>query len=1017
MIKKTKLFTYQNVVIVASVLPVIIFGFLTYNNSKKESIQNSFAQIENINRQKNKIIQDYFEQIKFEAKNLSKTISFFEKQASHNINNIQTLQKNNLEDYYNTVKNNVLSLAKKDIFQYVYKFKNNGRAVGENYLDNAYSFKRELGIKNVLMINTNGKVLYSSDERELVNKNVSQITKPFRDVFRKIKKRRYKGDKSVYFVNFGYDKISKTYKQFAISPFKDVKGFIAIEIDQKPIQKIIKNTTSLGCTAETYLIYKYKNDTFLASKRDIKKGCIGDKKSGKYIDKGFVSSGTDVKYGSLNTLEIVGYTPIKIKNMTLGMQTTVSYTEAISPKIQNNSYLKQLVRDYNYRNILLIDPKGKIFYSVKKNKDFGTNILTGRFSFTHLGKASREVFKSKKLFITDIGFYPPSLKRFTQFVLVPITTKNKDINPIIVLELKLDDLTKKLVTDSEIYNSIETYAVGKDKRLRTNTILSPEKFNILKSFQNNITIDTEAVRYAFKKGKAHKIIKDYRGISVLSSFSVVECSNFKWAVITEIDEAEIDRMLNSLKVGIFSFVFISSVLALIVVIIITNEKKKHDEKLIHNATHDSLTQLPNRKFVLEFLSYRLANSKRLKNKGAMLFVDLDRFKFINDSYGHKAGDYVLKEVASRLKKVLRKEDLLARLGGDEFILIVNNFENLHNLDILCNKIISNVSKPIKDGNRHYKVNLSIGVSIFPDDSNDPSELLQYADTAMFKTKETGRNGYTYYSKEMTDKSIKVFRVENELKKAIENDELELYYQPQVDLKTDRVVGVEALIRWHHPRDGFVMPNDFISIAEESDLIIDIGIWVLKKACLTFKSWKKMGCEIDYIAVNMSAKQLECHDCVENLKNILNSLDFDPKWLELEITEHVLVSNMENTVANISLIRDMGIKFSIDDFGTGYSSLSYLKSLPISTLKIDREFIKDILTDKDDLAIVSAIIAMGHSLNYNIIAEGAERFLEIELLKTLDCNVVQGFYYSKPLCEEDLLAYFNEMSKKEGGGEA
>jgi diguanylate cyclase (GGDEF)-like protein len=981
-VKNTRVFTYQNIVVLASLLPIVIFGFLTYNSSKEENLQNSFAQIRNINKQKNKVVQDYFEKVKFDITDLSKTISFLEEQASQNIINIQTLQKSHIEDYYNLVQNNVLSLAKKDIFQYIFSFKNRGKNVNDEYIKGIYEFKEELGIKNVFMINKNGDIIYSSDEKELVGKHVTQVTKPFRDIWQKVKFLKYAGKKNVLFVGLGYEEEAKGYKQFAISPFKDVDGFIAIEIDQAPIQKIIEHVASLGATAETYLTYRYKNKTFLATNRVVKKGKTGQPKDGKYIQKGFHASGVDIKYGSMGNVEIVGYMPVRIKNLVFSMQTTVAYTEVISPVIKGVNYFEQFIIDHNYHNILLMGPRGDFFYTAKKDDDFEANILNGKYANSHLSKAIREVFKTKKLHITDIDFYKPCPNQLAQFAIIPILATDGDIQSVVILQLNFDTLTRKLAVRNEVHRSIETYVVGQDKRLRTDTLLEPRKFNVLNSFRENILIDTDALREAFKYGSGFKILKDYRNISVLSSFSMVKCMNFNWVVITEIDESEIDLRLGSLKFNILLFVFISSVVALLVMVVITNEKKKQDKKLIYNATHDSLTQLPNRKFALEFLSYRLANSKRMHKKGAVLFIDLDRFKFINDSYGHKVGDHVLKEVALRLKKVLRDGDLLARLGGDEFILVVDDFRKIGNLDALCKKIIANVSQPIEDDERSYKINLSIGIAIFPNDSSDPVELLQYADTAMFKTKERGRNGYTYYSKDMTDKSLQISRVESDLKRAIENDELVLYYQPQIDIKTKRVVGVEALVRWNHPKDGLVMPNDFIPIAEESNLIVEVGAWVIKQACQTFRSWKDKGYELDYIAINMSAKQIQCPVCVENLKGILKETNFKTEWLELEITENVLISNLESTLSNINAIRDMGIKFSIDDFGTGYSSLSYLKSLPISTLKIDRAFIKDILVNKDDLAIVSAIIVMGHTLNYNIIAEGAEDILEVELLNPL-----------------------------------
>lgn len=441
-------------------------------------------------------------------------------------------------------------------------------------------------------------------------------------------------------------------------------------------------------------------------------------------------------------------------------------------------------------------------------------------------------------------------------------------------------------------------------------------------------------------------------------------------------------------------------------LLIIKEKNKNDRKLNHAAKHDSLTTLPNRKYILEYLEYMLTNNKRVKHKGAVLFLDLDKFKSINDTYGHKAGDFVLIEVSKLLKSVLRDGDILARLGGDEFLIVMNDFRTPNDIDILCKRILKVLARPIKDKDRRYEIGASIGISTFPYDSNNATELLMFADTAMYATKDNGKNSYTFYDQEMTKRAFKTAKIERELKHAIKNDELTLYYQPQVNLQTKKVDGVEALVRWNHPRDGFVMPNDFIPIAEASNLIIELGYWVLEQSCKDFINWRDSGYELEYIAVNMSSKQIQSADCVKNVIKILKKYSINPRRIELEITETTLISNFQSTINNINELKKFGINFSIDDFGTGYSSLSYLKALNVSTLKIDREFIKDIIKDKDDRAIVVAIIAMGHALNYNIVAEGAETKAEVELLKYLTCDMVQGYYYSKPITSNQLMEFID-----------
>lgn len=1012
-LKKRLFFTFQNVIILASIIPVMIFGFLTYNNSKEDSITATFEHIKTINLQQKKLILDYFEELEFNIYELTKTILFLEKQAKNNIVNIQALQKNNIQDYYHMAENDIIALSKKDIFQYIYNFLKRGKTVDSVYFENIKSYKNELGFKNILMINPSGKILYSSDQENIVGTYTSQLSSTFKSAFLKLKKDKNKT--AVYFVNFAYEELSQQYRQYVITRFKDVKGFIAMEINQDKLQKSIADVASLGSSAETYLTYKDSSKTYLATNRMKKKGKVGDAKLGTHIDKGFESQGTDIKYGSYGDIELVGHMPINVKNIELSMQTTVAYTDIVSPTIKGSDYFEQFVKDYKYHNIMLIGPKGDIFYSVTKEDDYQTNIFNGKYSDTHLLKAVKEAIQTKAFVLTDLDIYLACSDKLAQFAVLPILKKDGTIQSIVVIQLDLKYLTNSLRENnkSAVYKSYESYIVGKDKKLRSDTLLNSKTHNVVKSFEANIRVGTEALNEATLVDSSVAKMKDYRGVEVLSSFSSISYPNIDWVVITEIDAIEIENMLSGLKNNILFFVFISSIAALIVMIFITNEKNKQDAKLHHTATHDSLTGLPNRQFALEFLSFMLANQKRHKNKGAVLFIDLDKFKVINDSYGHDAGDLVLIEVSRRLRKVLREEDLVARLGGDEFIVIINNYTVTSDLDRLCNKLINIASQPIHDDERSYEVGVSIGISTFPDDSSVAEELLQFSDTAMFRTKDDGRNGFTYYSREMTEKSLQVSRVEDELKYAIQNNELELYYQPQIDIENFKVVGVEALVRWNHPRDGFVMPSEFISIAEESNLIIDLGNWVTREACKAFQRWEKSGMELEYVAVNMSTKQLQAPSCVENITQIFKDLNFKPECLELEITENTLISNFESTVMNINTFKEMGIKFSIDDFGTGYSSLSYLKSLRITTLKIDREFIRDITLDKDDRAIVTAIIAMGHTLNYRIVAEGAETKEEIILLEYLNCDIVQGYYFSKPLAEVDLLSFVKNKKWIEG----
>ncbi|MDF1874245.1 EAL domain-containing protein [Sulfurimonas sp. SAG-AH-194-I05] len=1006
---KNKFLTFQNIIIFASILPLILFGLLTYNEAKEEKIAHTLMYLQSHNVQKKQEVIKHFEQVKFDVKELAKTISFLEKQATKNIANIQDLQKSHLQNYYHSVANTIVSLAKKDVFQYIFKFLSQGKEVSSTYLDNIYKYKKELAIVNVLMMDADGEIIYSSDDATLLNKNASELTSAFEKTCTLLKGQ--KKELKASFVTTGNQANSGLYKQYVVAPFKDVDGYIAIEINQAEIQKVIENVAALGKSAETFLIYKYENETFLASHRtkSIKKtGRIGDSVKGKYINLGFTLPGVAMKYNNNGAIELVGYTPVHLNNIILSMQTTVKYTEVISPIIDGSDYFERFAHDYGYKNIMLIGSKGDLFYSIDKSKMNDKDLMYCKDDDTHLVKAINKVFTNKKLVLTDINFHSSCSSELSQYVLMPMINKKGKVQNIVVLELNQETLQKLLRNNDKSYEKKETYIVGEDAKLRTDSFLNPQDFNVKHSYKYNIKMTSESVLKAMNDESGVSFIENYNGEDVLSSFDTLQFEDFSWIILTEIDKKEIFVFLDTLMFTIIIFIFISSVLAFFVMLFITGEKKKQDNKIKYQATHDSLTGLPNRTFALEYLNYILAQKKRSKKKGAVLFIDLDKFKIINDSYGHEAGDFVLKHVAVRLKTILREEDLLARLGGDEFVLVINDYKTLNDINTLCHKMLGVIAKPIEGKKRSYRVGLSIGIATFPHDSTNAQNLLQFADTAMYKTKDTGRNNFTYYDKAMTEKSIQVSRVEEQLKHAIQNNELFLQYQPQVSLASNKVVGVESLVRWNHPTDGLVMPDSFIPLAEESSLILDLGKWVLYEACSTFKKWKNAGCTLEYIAVNLSSKQLQDLSCLDEIQRMFKQLDFDPTWLELEITENTFIGDFNTVLEVIEQFKNIGVKFSMDDFGTGYSSFSYLKSLPISTLKIDRAFIKDISTDKDDRSIVEAMIKMGHTLGFSIVAEGAETKGEIELLRYFTCDMIQGYYYSKPLDEDKILSFIKEF---------
>jgi diguanylate cyclase (GGDEF)-like protein/PAS domain S-box-containing protein len=448
-----------------------------------------------------------------------------------------------------------------------------------------------------------------------------------------------------------------------------------------------------------------------------------------------------------------------------------------------------------------------------------------------------------------------------------------------------------------------------------------------------------------------------------------------------------------------------------------SEKKKAEKKLIeqknilhYQAHHDALTGLPNRTLFNDRLEHGVEICRRQNTMLALLFIDLDHFKQINDTLGHHVGDRVLKVVAERLKAKLRKEDTLARLGGDEFTIIIEDLDHIQEIQQLAEKIQKVMAQPIHvDGHTLY-ITCSIGISIFPQDDIEPENLIKYADAAMYRAKEEGRNNYQFYSKEMTTLAFQRLIMESSLRQALEHDEFELYYQPQYNGATGELTGVEALIRWNHPEMGLLYPDKFIPLAEESDLIVEIDRWVMRTAMMQFAYWYEQGFSPGRLGLNLSMRQLNSTDFIAALEKCLDTTMFRSEWLELEVTESQVMKRPEESIEKLNSIHEMGISIAIDDFGTGYSSLAYLKRLPVSRLKIDQSFVRDIPENKEDVGIVKAIIALSKSLDIGIIAEGVETQEQKLFLLVHGCQEMQGYYYSKPVTSEKI----EEILNKENG---
>jgi diguanylate cyclase len=431
--------------------------------------------------------------------------------------------------------------------------------------------------------------------------------------------------------------------------------------------------------------------------------------------------------------------------------------------------------------------------------------------------------------------------------------------------------------------------------------------------------------------------------------------------------------------------------------------EKNKEELAHLAYHDSLTQLPNRMQLYDRITQAIAFAKRRTTTLAVLFLDLDRFKTINDTLGHAVGDQLLQAVAQRLKSAVRDTDTVSRHGGDEFILMLTEVSPGEGLNLKIGEIHRAITASYQIADATLEIGATIGISLFPADGEDADTLIRNADAAMYDAKKNGRNKYQYYLSTMQDCNVDCRDSVAELRLAVARSEFTLCYQAQIDLQSGAVSGVEALIRWRHPLKGLLLPGDFIPLAEESGVIIAIGQWVLKEACRQAKDWLANDVGFHVMAVNISAKEFEDIDFLENVRSILLETGLMPHHLELELTESALMKSMEETAAILHSLKSMGVRISIDDFGTGYSSLSYLKDFPVDAIKIDQSFIHDISPDAENV-LVHAIISLGRNLHHQVIAEGVETQLQLDFLRQHRCATAQGFYLNMPMLAEDCAAF-------------
>ena len=443
---------------------------------------------------------------------------------------------------------------------------------------------------------------------------------------------------------------------------------------------------------------------------------------------------------------------------------------------------------------------------------------------------------------------------------------------------------------------------------------------------------------------------------------------------------------------------------------VQEELETQKEILHYHAHHDTLTDLPNRFLFDDRLNQAIKQAQRSKTKIAVLFLDLDHFKGINDSMGHKVGDELLKEVAQRLKSKIRQTDTLARLGGDEFTIVLDQVTNNDIVVSVTQNLLQVMHSPVEISGNHFYVTFSVGIALYPDDGNNAEELLKNADAAMYHAKDDGRNTYQFYTEAMTEKAFERIAMEASFRNALKREEFVVYYQPQVDAQTGRYVGMEGLVRWQHPDMGLISPAKFLNFAYETGLIIPLDLWVMKTAMTQFSDWYQQGFNPGILALNLSMVQLKDKDFIDNLQALMTETACCPEWLELEITESQIMQDSTLAIQNLNRIKSLGISLAIDDFGTGYSSLSQLKRLPINKLKIDQSFIRDLPNDEDDIMISKSVIALAKNMGLMVIAEGVETLEQKNFLLLNDCRYIQGYLYSKPVAASRIQEQMQKFEK-------
>ena len=601
------------------------------------------------------------------------------------------------------------------------------------------------------------------------------------------------------------------------------------------------------------------------------------------------------------------------------------------------------------------------------------------------------------------------------------------------LESNVEQRTRQLkVSNESLQQEILNHKAAKDNLKLSYEIIKSTSEAILVSDENDIIIDMN---------DAFTLISGYSRQDVLGKFRkdinfIHEEEQVPQSIISALEEnltATMEARFNHKDGHQFPIKLIvnrvtnsqNKITHFVAVFHDISEQQSKEKKLTQLANFDSLTQLPNRVLCRDRVEQKIKRSKRNNTKVALFFIDLDNFKHINDSLGHLAGDKLLIEISHRLKSLLREDDILsrinisdkqatvARLGGDEFLIAIGDLHTINSLTKLVKRIQTTIHAPIIIDEKEMIVNSSIGIAIYPDDSHSYDELTRNADTAMYRAKEESKGQFMFFTEDMSLQAQKRLTLEIEMRHSINQKDFELYFQPKINVSNKQTSGVEALVRWNHPELGFTSPLDFIPVAEESGLIIPLGEWILENACQHCITWNKSSATAIPVAVNVSPQQFLSNEFVNTVIAILKRTQLPAHLLELEITENVIINDIETTISIIQQLKALGVHVALDDFGTGYSSLSYLKKMPIDTLKIDRSFIEPLgsKNSNNDKAIIETIISLGHQMNMLVVAEGVETLQHVELLAEMNCDILQGYYYSKPLPHDKIIAFIEATNKE------